>query len=179
MVAGRQRYDRSPMNKQEGVGHEDESGLLAPKRDYRRFDFNVTADTGHDRLYRRRSGSGFERAEEICSPAGRRVWVEHDCHASSEVGRCGLMERNKKRPRGFGPRARAALPYGSLRVSGAVYPMRAAGNNHSVVGRPKLNLSNGHVEPEQILIFGCQERRSQPADRRAAHVVVRLLCTPT
>jgi hypothetical protein len=34
----------------------DEAGLLAPKRDYRRFDFGIITDRGRDR---KRSGGGF------------------------------------------------------------------------------------------------------------------------
>jgi hypothetical protein len=70
------------MNLHEGVGHDYEAGLVAPKRGYHRFDFSIVVDTGRDRLYRQRSGSGFERPQEICSATGRRVGVEHDCHPS-------------------------------------------------------------------------------------------------
>jgi hypothetical protein len=61
------------MNLHEGVGHDYEAGLLAPKRSYHRFDFSIAADAGRDRLYRQQSGSGFERAQEKCSATGRRV----------------------------------------------------------------------------------------------------------
>src|SRR3984893_955451 len=51
------------MNLHEGVGHDYEAGLLAPKRSYHRFDFSIAADAGRDRLYRQQSGSGFERRD--------------------------------------------------------------------------------------------------------------------
>jgi hypothetical protein len=68
------------------VTPEYKTGLLAPKRRYPRFDFGVATDTDRDRLYRHRSGSSFERIQEKCSAAGRRVGVEHHCH-STHAGR--------------------------------------------------------------------------------------------
>src|SRR5215831_14802333 len=70
------------MNYHEGVGHGYEAGLLAPKRDYRRFDFGIITDRGRDRIYRQRPGGGFERPQEIFSTTGRGVRVEHDRHPS-------------------------------------------------------------------------------------------------
>jgi hypothetical protein len=69
-VADGPRNDRSPMNQHEGVGRYYEAGLLAPKRGYRRFDVSIAADPGCDWLHGQRSGSGFERAQEISSAPG-------------------------------------------------------------------------------------------------------------
>ena len=53
--------------------------MLAAKRGQRRLDFGIAADTSGDRLYRQRSGGGFEWTQEICPATGRRVRIEHDC----------------------------------------------------------------------------------------------------
>src|SRR5262249_61950910 len=81
-VTGCQRNDSPLMNYHEGVGHGYEAGLLAPKRDYRRFDFGIITDRGRDPIYRQRPGGGFERTQAIFSTTGRGLRLEHDRHPS-------------------------------------------------------------------------------------------------